>query len=376
MPQIRKIPAWAGVYAHIRWGMWRVAVAAVLAIAFSPFSASAKIFALSDFDGTLAEYRKVYGGTFNTAIRLFRIRYQGLPLGPRPQGPDFIDIRVDDFERLERIGAMARGEGLLGALNETIETLDGQTVTAGYYQKIYPDSYHRFLGDGDAKTALSEDMAAALAVKKKGGTWQAPFWKLFAFYLNQASEDVACGVHTARGGDLQQAFEPSIQSGLIRRGPDAEWTTALADASADRFGRGGVASMKANWAAERLYRIGRIPLGDGEKEVPNSDGDGHMRGHTVIFADDKPENLQAILAVAQDYVRRRAGLVPVKVIIFNAGSPDELRQWGYPRAVTLMTSGRLRPATEADFLAPLGVKLTLKQKKDLGLPTSCKGVLQ
>lgn len=324
-------------------------VAAVLLAALPSSYAQSRMFLFYDIDGTVLEHRKEFGGTFSTPYKLFRIQYREFATQEPIRAPEVIEVDQDQYEKLEKLGVFAQG-GRPGRLDVTVTTIDGQTLPVGLYQKSteFGGEFNTYAYFQDPERLLKDFKAAEK--KDPSGKWKGFAWDLLMYFLSNP-EFASAHAMTARPYS-PSFFRYLMQKKYAKTVQDPENQYFLGGEDADRFGREkGIPSMKVEALKEFVSKIQNIPFGLNDKPILNADGDGWIEAFTVVIPENDPLNLVPLVHQLQDFAsRKKWSLTPLKFVVFNAGTDEEVARTGIPRWSVVTSSGNLRPATDEEIL--------------------------
>lgn len=342
-------------------------------------SSEARVFLYVDIDGTVFEYRKEFAGTFDTPYKLFRVTDRGFATQDSPEGPKVVEISMDEFDRLDAAGALARGELQLGSLNTFFYDKAGHRHVAGHYMVRYPETYDGFLPASDAKTdsPILRDFKIAQS-RDPQGRWAGMVYGLLAdYYLADARRAENVGVITARGQNLVDLFKYLKKNGYIQHLPNFEQVYNLSDPQFDwTHRRDGIGRMKLDVIRKIVKDLQAIPFDPAkDKKILNDDGTDPAEAFTFIFAEDNPVYVEMIAKFMQDAARRKNWtLTPIKFILINAGTDEQVERAGRPRFSVPQANGIWREAKDEELLGELpgAIQLSAQDRVKYGLPSVIK----
>lgn len=374
--------------------MRHIILCAWVFVAWMPFTASAKVVGLFDMDSTLFEDRGLYAAwitpwilkrveqlhstfqqlpnrgievelTTPEQIAYYNEEYKTMlptdtPVRVTLNLPDQITVSTNEYNRLE--WELARGEKILGGLKPVLLDFDPVfpdrelLIIPGYY-RIFDQTfkYYRESTGSRQKNYLLLNLEAAkerakiLNTSTKDGSyrWQGPAFPLFQTMMS-SPETVSNVIRfTSRGHRLKDywAFDDQlVKEGLIKfskaAGGERPLVHSLSQPEARVYGNSLVekkVDVVRNTILALYYSAG--------KKHSELDKYGKMRAvHTLIVAEDDPAYVDAIanlmLAMSGNLFADR-----VKLVLFNTGLEEEVRNSANPQRWTVFFQGRhVRPA--------------------------------
>lgn len=329
--------------------------------------ATARFFIISDFDNTTVETRRTsggrgrrYNGSFETPFVWYRITTRPNGFIEAPEGPLTIEVSPADRHRLET--QLARGEGHPGQLGQKARLSSGLEIQPGFYMERNPESFQFFLASPEGRNYLLEDFKRALERETKGefakGSWQGPFWPYVQQILSSPLTARQFGHTTARGQtyrewrefyqelrrlklitDLPSLPEVQSQRSLFKNMSRTEF---------DVLHMGGsISERKAKDLQETALALRRAPVTDEDLRL-SLDGKRQEKLHSIVYAEDDQHSIDRTVELVSDVIRRK--LVPLKVVIYNAGTEQQIIDSGRPRAFVITESGGFRLATPLELL--------------------------
>ncbi len=319
---------------------------------------------LVDFDQTLVESRREFGGNFRTAYRLFRIDQRANTLQDVASGPRHIDVNPIDYHRIEK--DLGRGQGKPGRFRK-VKLEDGTTFIAGEYMLRNPDSFIFYgVHQDEPRNYLLEDFKAA---EKSTGRFQGELWSLMQYALSNKHSSQHFGVITARGHTKKHWMDffrylknKKGKSGkhtpYINYLPNPTYIHNTSHPDYDQFDLDWDKAKQKIGVLERTIRdLGRVPVSDSDVRL-HPDGKIHEKFHTLVYADDNQASLEAAVDLFRQYIW--AGVYPIKFIVINTGLKTEIRQTQRPQYAVMKLDGTFR---QASYLERLGEPADLTEEQ-------------
>lgn len=316
-------------------------------------AALAETIILLDFDGSVVNFRKDLGGSFETTYRIFRLTYRANTLQAIPSGPEYLD--VSGGELFEIRNQLAAGEGKPGTLNKTYTLRSGLKFTPGEYFLKDPESYFRFFAAPKGSNYLLEDFKAAEARDRSGKSWQGRFWDPMTKILSTQEGANALSLISARGHSHEEwveFFEYLRSQGYIKFVPKR--FMSISTREFDRFSlTGDVTAQKMGVAEEVALRVLAFkPVTEKDLRL-NPDGDGMGYYHGLLLIEDDPRTVDAVVHAFRGLAQSK--LAPIKFGVFHMGPDQEVKDWGKPRFTILTDDGVYRPARGKEILGDLNI---------------------
>lgn len=308
----------------------------LLAVSLMPQAAEAQeTLGFLDYDGTIVENRKTYGGTHSTTHVLFQIQEAGMHLlSGVSAGNPTIEVSQQDFHRI--FSDLGKNHGQPGSINLTVNLEDGRKMTPGLYFPRYPDTFKYFRESQDpARNYLLEDFIRAEA-KSANGEFKGKFWDAYVSWCSTLESAKRFTIFTARGHsekEWNQLFDYQIKKGYIKFRPGR--VVNLSRSEFDRFGMpDDMPSRKANYIFEQVQLLSRIDLPVGQL-------------HTVTIADDEQRNIEKISAKLEALAF--SGRYPVRMYIANAGLRTEVRDSRLSEFAKIEPGSSFKPVDRQHF---------------------------
>lgn len=313
----------------------------LLAVSLLPQSAEAQeTLGFLDYDGTIVENRKIYGGTHSTTHVLFRIQEAGSHyIAGITRGPETVEVSQQDYHRI--IAHAGEGHGKPGAINMTMTLEDGRQIRPGMYFPAFPDTFKYFRESQDpSRNYLLEDFVRA-EEKSPNGEFKGRFWDVLIDWCSTAETAKRLTIFTARGHsekEWNQLFDHMIKKGHIKFRPGR--VVNLSRSEYDRFGLpSDMPGRKANFIAEQVQLMSRVDLPTGER-------------HNVVIADDEKRNLDKITEKLEGLAF--SGRYPVRMYIANVGLRTEIRESRISEFAVIEPGSSFRPTDRSAFF-PSGI---------------------
>ena len=308
----------------------------LLAVTLAPQTARAQeTLGFLDYDGTIVENRKTYGGTHSTTHVLFQIQEAGMHLlSGVSAGNPTIEVSHQDYHRI--VSDLGKNHGQPGSINLTVSLEDGRKITPGLYFPRYPDTFKYFRESQDpTRNYLLEDFIRA-EEKSPNGEFKGKFWEAYVNWCSTSESAKRFTIFTARGHsekEWNELFDYQIKKGYIKFRPGR--VVNLSRSEFDRFGMpDDMPGRKANYINEQVQLLSRINLPVGEL-------------HTVIIADDEQRNIEKISAKLEALAF--SGRYPVRMYIANAGLRTEVRDSRHSEFAKIEPGSSFRPADRKHF---------------------------
>ncbi|MDZ4082430.1 MAG: hypothetical protein U1E10_05810 [Bdellovibrionales bacterium] len=308
----------------------------LLAVSLIPQAAEAQeTLGFLDYDGTIVENRKTYGGTHSTTHVLFHIQEAGSHyIAGIARGPETIEVSQQDYSRI--ISHTGEGHGKPGAINLTVTLEDGRLIRPGMYFPKFPETFKYFRESQDpSRNFLLEDFIRA-EEKSPNGEFKGRFWDVLIDWCATAETAKRLTIFTARGHsekEWTQLFDHMIKKGHIKFRPGR--VVNLSRSEYDKYGPpNDMPQRKANFIGEQVQLLSRIDLPSGER-------------HTIVVADDEKRNVDMISEKLEGLAF--SGRYPVKMLVGNAGLRTEIRESRRPEFGAIEPGKSFRPVDRSLF---------------------------
>jgi len=314
----------------------------------------AKTIILSDFDDSIVEGRPHRDGLFHSNFILYRIDVRANTLQEIQSTP--YEVLVTGAELFEIKNMLGRGNGRLGMLNTKVRLRTGVEIIPGNYYLRTPESY-RYHRSGEGVNYLLEDFKAAEASEAAGvrGTWKGQYWDSMVELLKDPETASSFGILTSRGQepkDWKEFFNYLRERGYIENLPNLDMVHNVSLHRYDALSLSqDVVEQKVRIVEKTAKALSRVPMDRTRKVLHPNGFEMTDDFHTIVITENDPH------AVDKLYDRLKliaqSKIFPVKFVLVNLGTPEEIIQSGRPANLVIRPDGGMRPAREEELTGEL-----------------------
>lgn len=332
----------------VRFRVWSVLTGFIFVLNFVGFSAFAEEVILADFDDTIVESRPEMDGGFVAKYILYLNPYRANTIQEVPQGEEKLVISTYDYRRLRNL--LSYGQHTPGSL-KPFELSDGRVIVPGNYQVLFDQSFQFFRPSGvKAQSHLVDQFTDTFSIRGKSNSWQGLYWESMRKILSTERGAKAFRILTSRGHESWEwdaLFNLFLEKKWVSHLPNSSQFHNVARREYDSITvRFDDISLKVNLIEKAARALNDRSLSSEDLRLA-ADGVSQKQLHTLVFVEDNPDIVEAAFQKFKALALSRR--FPIKYVLINTGTDEEVRLSRRPRSLVLKEDGGFRLAAEEEI---------------------------